>query len=766
MASTTGRAESYNPDIEQYESYRERMDYYFVANDISDERKKVAVSELTLKEVDEALKEHYNPKPPVMLERYKFYQRNQRADENIATYYAELKKMAETCDFSTFRKEALRDRFVCGLAEESVERRLMSEDDITIEKAVKLATSMEAAMVHHKIKKAIADSEVFDSSVGRIKGQAKLKVKSDAEPRFFKPRPIPFAIKDKVAEEIDRLVKKGVLEPVEFSDWAAPVVPVQKPDGKIRLCGDYKITVNPQLEVKEYPMPRPEELFASLQGGKKFTKLDLKNAYQQVDLEEKSRQYVTINTHLGLYRYTRLPFGVSSAPAIFQECMDKILHGLKGVGCYLDNIIVTGSSDKEHASNLESVLKRLSQFGLRLKRSKCAFMQDSVEYLGHVVDAGGLHPSPSRVEAIASASPPKDASEVQSFTGLINYYRKFIPNLASILKPIDGLKKKQVFEWTTECQKVFDLVKKILSSSKILVYFDPSKEVTLAVDASPYGIGAVISHVTEEGDKPIAYASRKLTKAEMNYSQLEKEALAIVYGVRYFHQYLCGRKFMLLTDHKPLTFLLGPKKGIPVLADSRLQRWAILLSGYVYDIKYRTSQQNANADFLSRLPGSGKVESEEDEFVVKWTEEATQMNETQLKSLPVTADRVRRATDTDRVLPKVRFFVQNGWPCRDEISPELQVWLRKKDEMTVESGCLLWGIRVIIPDGLQQHILEELHRGHQGMVRMKSLARMHVYWPGLDQDIERLVQACSSCQTMQTLPPAAPVNPWAWPAMA
>ncbi|XP_030850652.1 uncharacterized protein K02A2.6-like [Strongylocentrotus purpuratus] len=1039
MASTTGRAESYNPDIEQYESYRERMDYYFVANDISDERKKVAVilsvmgakeyrllksvvapqkvSELTLKEVDEALKEHYNPKPPVMLERYKFYQRNQRADENIATYYAELKKMAETCDFSTFRKEALRDRFVCGLAEESVQRRLLSEDDITIEKAVKLATSMEAASkgtaalktleqksststtvnygeiecyccgkkghtkkqcryrelscdnchrkghlkqvcknskkgssrsqnnpkstgstskwkgqehkyktrrksrlgvshvegdqsesgsvecsesntddddnvyyigvhkvgkgvkpimvdveiedttlsmeldtgcgvsivsqsvyeknfkqkvkvdkcdiklktftrqtipvmgkcmvnvnyhgkkerlpliivknegptllgrdwlweiplrwkeifeVHHvtpsgtpqdRIEKAIADSEVFDSSVGRIKGvQAKLKVKSDAEPRFFKPRPIPFAIKDKVAEEIDRLVKEGVLEPVEFSDWAAPVVPVQKPDGKIRLCGDYKITVNPQLEVKEYPMPRPEELFASLQGGKKFTKLDLKNAYQQVDLEEKSRQYVTINTHLGLYRYTRLPFGVSSAPAIFQECMDKILHGLKGVGCYLDDIIVTGSSDEEHASNLESVLKRLSQFGLRLKRSKCAFMQDSVEYLGHVVDAGGLHPSPSRVEAIASASPPKDASEVQSFTGLINYYRKFIPNLASILKPIDGLKKKQVFEWTSECQKAFDLVKKILSSSKVLVYFDPSKEVTLAVDASPYGIGAVISHVTEEGDKPIAYASRKLTKAEMNYSQLEKEALAIVYGVRYFHQYLCGRKFMLLTDHKPLTFLLGPKKGIPVLAASRLQRWAILLSGYVYDIKYRTSQQNANADFLSRLPGSGKVESEEDEFVVKWTEEATQMNETQLKSLPVTADRVRRATDTDRVLPKVRFFVQNGWPCRDEISPELQVWLRKKDEMTVESGCLLWGIRVIIPDGLQQHILEELHRGHQGMVRMKSLARMHVYWPGLDQDIERLVQACSSCQAMQTLPPAAPVNPWAWPS--
>ena len=167
------------------------------------------------------------------------------------------------------------------------------------------------------------------------------------------------------------------------------------------------------------------------------------------------------------------------------------------------------------------------------------------------------------------------------------------------------------------------------------MYLDPQKDITLAVDASPYGIGPVISHITPEGDKPIAYASRKLTKPETNYSQLEKEALAIVYGVRIFHQYLCGKKFTLLTDHKPLTYLLGPKRGIPVLAASRLQRWAILLSGYVYDIQYRTSKQNANADFLSRLPGSDTVDNNQDEFVVMWTSEATELNHVQLNSLPV-----------------------------------------------------------------------------------------------------------------------------------
>lgn len=169
---------------------------------------------------------------------------------------------------------------------------------------------------------------------------------------------------------------------------------------------------------------------------------------------------------------------------------------------------------------------------------------------------------------------------MQSLLGLINYYRKFIPNLSTIVGPIEQSKSKSKFEWTVECQNAFDKVKEILSSEAVLVYFDPDKDVTLAVDASPCGIGAVISHKILGEERPIAYASRTLTKAEQNYSQLEKEALAIVFGVRHFHQYLCGKRFILETDHKPLTYLLGSKRGIPVLAASRLQRWAILLAGY------------------------------------------------------------------------------------------------------------------------------------------------------------------------------------------
>lgn len=157
---------------------------------------------------------------------------------------------------------------------------------------------------------------------------------------FFKPRPVPFALKEGIAKELLRLEESGVIEKVEYSDWASPIVPVRKPNGDIRICGDFKVTINPHLDNPEHPMPVAEELYQKLNGGQKFTKLDLSQAYQQIELEEDSRQYVTINTHQGLYRYTRLPYGVSAAPQIFQSVMDKVLQGVE-CGCFIDDIIIT-----------------------------------------------------------------------------------------------------------------------------------------------------------------------------------------------------------------------------------------------------------------------------------------------------------------------------------------------------------------------------------------------------------------------------------------
>ena len=295
-------------------------------------------------------------------------------------------------------------------------------------------------------------------------------------------------------------------------------------------------------------------------------------------------KYVTVNTHRGLYRYTRLPFGVASAPALFQKLMNSVLQGIPHVICYIDDILVTGSSDEDHYRNLARVFERLQQHGFRLKQDKCAFMQDSVEYLGHRFDAEGLHALPGKIEAITNAPEPRNLQELRSFLGLLNYYGKFLPNLAMLVHLLNTLlQHDKRWKWSAECAQAFQQAKQALSSASVLAHYDPTLPLTLAGDASAYGVGAVISHTLPDG----AFASRSLSTSERNYAQLEKEALSLVFGVKKFHQYLYGRKFQLITDHKPLLAILGPKKGIPSLAAARLQHWAVLLSAYQYEVKFK-----------------------------------------------------------------------------------------------------------------------------------------------------------------------------------
>ena len=233
-----------------------------------------------------------------------------------------------------------------------------------------------------------------------------------------------------------------MIEPVQFADWAAPIVPVVKTDGTIRICGDYKVTVNQAAQVDTYPLPRIDDLLASLGRGKSFTKLDLAHAYQLIPLDEESKKYVVINTHKGLYKYNRLPFGVSSAPSIFQRTMEGILRGIPNVCVYIDDILVTGQSEQEHLNTLEDVLTRLDEAGLRLKKAKCSFLQPSVEYLGHNISADGLRPTQEKVRAIADAPAPRNVTQLRSFLGLVNYYGKFLPNLSSTLAPLHRLLQK------------------------------------------------------------------------------------------------------------------------------------------------------------------------------------------------------------------------------------------------------------------------------------------------------------------------------------
>ena len=217
------------------------------------------------------------------------------------------------------------------------------------------------------------------------------------------------------------------------SEWATPLVAVPKPDGRVRLCGDFKVTVNPSLSVDQYPLPKVDDLLATLAGGKRFTKLDLTQAYLQLALHTESKKYCTINTHRGLYQYNHLPFGIASAPAQFQKVMDTILQGVPGAMCYIDDILVTGATDEEHLQNLEEVFRRLQAHGIRMKRSKCYFMRDSVAYLGHLVDAEGIHATPEKIAAIVKAPMPMNVQQLRSFLGLLIYYRKFLPNLTTVI---------------------------------------------------------------------------------------------------------------------------------------------------------------------------------------------------------------------------------------------------------------------------------------------------------------------------------------------
>ncbi|XP_049333824.1 uncharacterized protein K02A2.6-like [Astyanax mexicanus] len=285
---------------------------------------------------------------------------------------------------------------------------------------------------------------VFSKELGVMKGiEANVSLKPEHKPKFFQPRVVPYALRPKVEAELTRLTEIGVLSPVQYSEWATPIVPVVKKNGAVRTCCDFKVTINPFLQVEQYPIPRIEDLFASLAGGQRFSKLDLSNAYLQMQVNESSRKLLTINTQKGLFCYNRLPFGIASAPAIFQRAMDQILQGLPNVHCYLDDILVTGCTDTEHLQHLDAVLGRLEEFGLRFEKDKCEFFKDSLEYLGHIIDSAGLHKSPEKMRAIVEAPAPISLTQLRSFLGLINYYGRFIPNLATILNPLNALLCKE-----------------------------------------------------------------------------------------------------------------------------------------------------------------------------------------------------------------------------------------------------------------------------------------------------------------------------------
>ena len=404
-----------------------------------------------------------------------------------------------------------------------------------------------------------------------------------------------------------------------------------------------------------------------------------------------------INTHLGLYEYNRLVFGITSSPAIFQRIMDTVLSGLENVQCNQDDIIITGETNESHLKNIDIVLNRLEKFGLRANLKKCNFFQDEILFCGHKINKDGLHKTVDKVEAIINAPRPTNVKQLRSFLGMLNYYHKFLNNIATVINPLNELLQKNIkWQWSNKQEKAFLKAKELIAPENFLMCYDPKLPLRLACDASPYGLGAVLSHITDEGkERPIAYASRSLNKAEKNYSQIDKESLAIIYAVKKFFSYVCSRKFTLVTDHKPLQFIFGPAKGIPQMIASRLQRYAVFLSGLDYTIEYRSTEKHSNADCLSRLPLADTVKEMIDIDDLYYTEI--------LDYAPISATSIRKETARDTILSQIsRYINESSWPENANTNNDgLNSFLTRKHELSMQQGSIMWGNRVVIPKKLQ-----------------------------------------------------------------
>uniref|UniRef100_A0A1Y1LT42 RNA-directed DNA polymerase n=3 Tax=Photinus pyralis TaxID=7054 RepID=A0A1Y1LT42_PHOPY len=579
----------------------------------------------------------------------------------------------------------------------------------------------------------------------------------NVKPIMLKARKVPFALKDKIEVELDRLIAQGVLEPITHPKWCTPIVTVCKENGEVRICGDYKSTLNSALNPEPYSVPSVQSIISTLAGGKVFAKLDMAQAYLQLSVNREAAEAQTIITHKGAFKCNRLQFGISVAPQIFQKFIDNRLSGISGVLPYYDDILLVGSSEIDLDSKVRAVLSRFREDGLHLRKEKCVFRTKTIEFLGFRISEDGLRPTKDKIAAITNAPQPKNKTELQAFLGLLNFYHVFLKDKATIANPLHALLRKDVpWQWRSEERTAFALLKDSLAKEPVLGHYSEQKDLYLTCDASPYGVGCVLSQRDDEGrEYPVAYHSRTLSSAERNFAQIDKEALAIISGIKKFHEYVYGRKITIKTDHKPLLGIFNPRKGVPEILSPRMLRWALMISAYDYDLVYVPGSKIQNADALSRLPQK-----------VNAPEPPSSDDVLMLENIPeklICAKDIANETKKDPVLSKVLQWVWKGWPDdKIKFSEEFTPYLHRKNEISCYQDCLLWGTRVIVPLGGRKTVLNLLHSAHPGIVKMKSLARSYVWWPYLDKQIEHLVNTCGQCQESRNMPKKSPIHPWEW----
>ncbi len=592
---------------------------------------------------------------------------------------------------------------------------------------------------------------------GKFEGKLHLEIDETVKPVTLPVRKVPLAVKQPLKKEIECLVEKGVLEPVDVpTDWVSSMVVVKKSNGKIRLCIDPK-PLNKALKRNLYPLPVIDELLPELTNAKVFSVVDAKNGFWHVELDDESGYLTTFGTPWGRYRWTRMPFGISPAPEEFQRRLVQALDGLDSVKPIFDDILVFGVGETkadaiaDHDKKLTALLERCRAKGVKLNRDKLKLRLPEVTFMGHVISEEGLKADPVKVQGIKEMPIPENKQDVKRLMGMVNYLQRFTPNLSDVSAPLrDLLKEENQFHWDEDVQgRSFGEVRKTISEAPTLKYFDPQKAVELQCDASQRGLGACL---LQDG-QPVAYASRAMTETESRYAQIEKEMLAIVFGVGRFEQYVYGRPVHVETDHKPLESIF--KKSL-ISAPKRLQRMLLRLQKFDLFVSYKKGSEMVLADTLSRAYRKRTCASTADtEDVVVIDDDLRGETEKEVEHinmiqyLPVTEATqaaIQKATESDDTLMELKSAIRKGWPVtKEEVSVSIREYFPFREELTLQNGLIFKGERLVIPTSMRSEMLSKLHKSHIGVQGCLRRAREALYWPNMNRDVEQFIYKCDIC---------------------
>ena len=631
---------------------------------------------------------------------------------------------------------------------------------------------------------ALEDKELGCTSL--VKHKIRL---TDDTPFKERPRRVPPQQYEEVKKHLDAMLEVGAIRR-SCSPWASAVVLVRKKSGELRFCIDLRKLNNRTIK-DAYALPRIEDSLDSLNGACIFTSLDLISGYWQVELDEASIPLTAFTVGpLGFYECCRMPFGLCNAPATFQRLMESCLGELHLQQCiiYLDDIIVFAKSPEEHLNRLEGVLLKLQAAGLKLKPSKCDFFKEKITYLGHVVSKEGIATDNEKVRVIKEWPVPKTVTEVRSFLGFTNYYRKFIYKYAHVARPLNELisgenakYKKRKVQWSDACQSAFEKLKEICSETPILAYADYSKDFRLNTDASELGLGAVLYQVQDDGlERVIGFASRSLTKPERNYDAHRLEFLALKWAVtEKFHEYLYGGKFEVYTDNNPLTYILTSAK-----LDATGHRWVAALACYDFKLFYRVGKSNADADALSRIPWQM---CEVKEMVLPmW--ERLKVNGQAIPQLPMIPPVlvVNLIIDNSYKLSKKDWqFEQGADPdigvvmdllvhnkkCDKDASRGVKIFWKLRNQLEFKNGLLYRKVyskrqgkhiyQFVLPEKFRKRTLTVCHDdyGHLGEDRVVHLLQDRYFWPKMLQDVKTHLQECDRCLKFKQPMEKAPMHP-------